>query len=99
MDVYTVIFTSTIDGEAESIPWQLSFSDLDLAKNHVLEEAEVHRASRRISDGEEHEGILQFLDYEEYSTLTDQWSEDSDTWLIVRTELVEAAPSGQMSAL
>lgn len=97
MDIFTVIFTATMDGESESIPWQLSFSDLDLARNHVLEEAAAHALAFY---GEALDSDNRWEDYEDYSTFVAKLDESTiDTWLIVRTELVEAAPSGQMSAL
>lgn len=85
-DVFTVVFTSTVEGRAESIAWQLSFADLELAKNHVLEEAAKHAADL------EAEATGQWEDYEDYSTFAQQYGEIFDAWLIVRTELVEAAP-------
>ena len=99
MDVYTVIFTCEESGEAESIPWQLTFADLDLAKSHVLEEAAVALRDF-IGDEEAIESSSKWEDREDYSTFTQSYVGGiADTWLIVRTELVEAPPSGQMSAM
>lgn len=92
-DVYTVIFTETWEGEAESVPWILSFSDLELAKNHVREEAAQHAEALEIEPASE------WQDFEDYSFLTSAIAPECEqTWLIVRTELVEAAPSGEISS-
>lgn len=93
-DIYTVIFSSDYGGRVESIPWLLSFGDLELAKNHVREEAKV-----RVSD-EETEVDGEWLDHEDHSTYIQRYDPMSqDTWTIVRTELVEADPSTEVSAL
>lgn len=93
-DVFTVLMTATWEGEGESIPWQLSFADLDLAKGHVLEEAARHAVDWPDTPA----GVWE--DYEDYSTFTQTYNEEvNDRWLVVRTELVEQAPSGQMSSM
>lgn len=93
-DIYTVIFTGEYNGAAESIPWLLSFSDLELAKNHVREEA-----SKRRSD-EEGEPKSEWIDEEEHSTYMQEYDPMSrDTWTIVRTELVETDPPNEVNTL
>ena len=95
MDIFTVIFTSDYGRRPESIPWTLSFADLELAKNHVAEEAR-HRAGD--------EDVLadkgKWEDYEEHSTYVQSYDAFAkDIWTIIRTELVEANPSGEASGL
>lgn len=93
-DIFTVIFTGQANGVAESIPWTLSFADLELAKNHVREEAQV-----RVAD-EDAEPDKEWVDYEDHSTYIQSYDSDTcDTWTIVRTELVEENPSPETSTL
>lgn len=94
-DIYTVIFTSTVHDDIESIPWVLSFADLELAKNHVREEAGKHAADLEIeSQGD-------WDDREGHSTFVQKYGGDIvyDTWLITRTELVEENPSGVLTSM
>lgn len=93
-DIYTVIFTHTWEGAPESIPWILSFADLELAKNHVLEEAKAS------ADIHEAEPAGEWNDYEDYSTYDQPYTPDThDAWLIIRTELVESEPLEPPSAM
>ena len=93
-DIFTVIYTSEVEDEVESIPWMLSFADLDLAQAHVREEA-----AKRLAD-EESEPTATWTDFEDYSIFIQEYDPDTrDSWTIVRTELVEKAPSGTTSGL
>lgn len=92
-DIYTVIYTGHADGASESIPWILSFADLELAKNHVHEEAAFRRSD------EESAATGNWVDEEVHSTYIQEYDpETRDTWTVVRTELVEANPSPELSA-
>jgi hypothetical protein len=97
-DIFTVIFTSMIDNEAESIPWTVSFANIDLAKNHVLEEAAatVRDFYAQHPKDDPVECPNGWLEGEEYASFTQQYLDGiKDVWLIVRTELVEAMPTSE----
>lgn len=92
MNVFTVIYTTNLPDEIESIPWQLSFTSLRAAKLHVLEEAAVCALHVESVIGHLIIPIHEWLDQPEYTTYEQRYSPSyADSWMIVRTELIDEA--------